>query len=211
LSRTPTNRPTVAELEAPFKSALRANSTGEAPSVAQPAVRKIIVPPPTSHRKRNLSLAAAASLLVGVGGWMSFSGEPQSNPRATLAAAAPPVAPPIVEPTPEPVAEVLPEPPIEMEVTPKAVLYEAKPNVPQDISDKIRDPIDVTLRVLVDASGDVMGALMENPGRNKSLAKLADNAAREWKFAETEQEDPRVWLLRFEFTRDGVTASATEQ
>lgn len=210
LSRTPTNRPTVIELEAPFKSALRANSTGDAPPVAQPVARKVITAPPP-RRKRNLSLAAAASLLVGVGGWMSFSGESQTAPQAALAAAAPPVAPPVVEPTPEPVAEVLPEPPIEFEVTPKAVLYEAKPDVPQDISDKIRDPIDVTLRVLVDASGDVMGALMENPGRNKSLAKLADNAAREWKFAETEQEDPRVWLLRFEFTRDGVTASATEQ
>jgi hypothetical protein len=52
---------------------------------------------------------------------------------------------------------------------------------------------------------------MENPGQNKTLARLADNAAREWKFAETEQEDPRVWLLRFEFTREGVTAMATEQ
>lgn len=211
LSRTPANRPTVIELEAPFKSALRGNSTAEAPSAAQPVVRKIVVAPP-NHRKRNLSLAAAASVLVGVGGWMSFSEPSPTAPQATLASVTPPVTPPaVIETTPEPVAEVLPEAPIEMEVTPKAVLYEAKPNVPQDISDKIRDPIDVTLRVLVDASGDVMGALMENPGRNKSLARLADTAAREWKFAETEQEDPRVWLLRFEFTRDGVTASAKEQ
>jgi len=211
LSRTPANRPTVIELEAPFKSALRANSTGDTPTLPQPAARKIIAAPPPSSRKRNLSLATAATLLIGVGGYMGLSNTSETAPQAAMAAAAPPVAPAVVEPKPEPVAAVQPELPAEFEVTPQAVLYEAKPDVPQDISDKIRDPIDVTLRVLVDASGDVMGALMENPGRNKSLAKLADNAAREWKFAETEQEDPRVWLLRFEFTREGVTASATEQ
>jgi hypothetical protein len=210
LSRTPANRPTVVELEAPFKTALRANSTADAPPLARPVSQKASLPP--SPRKRKLSLlAVAASLLIAVAGWVGFSGTSQTAPQPTMAAAAPPVAPPVIEKPAEPLADVSTDATMEFEVTPKAVLYEAKPNVPQDISDKIRDPVDVTLRVLVDASGDVMGALMENPGRNKSLARLADNAAREWKFAETEQEDPRVWLLRFEFTRDGVTASATAQ
>ena len=209
LSRTPANRPTVIELEAPFKSALRGTAMADAPPLAQPAAKKNAAP--TSHRKRNLSLAVAASLLMAAGGWVALSEmSPTPQQTAMASAAPPPVAPPVIEKPVERVAEV-PTESMEFEVTPKAVLYEAKPDVPQDISDKIRDPVDVTLRVLVDASGDVMGALMENPGRNKSLAKLADNAAREWKFAETEQEDPRVWLLRFEFTRDGVTASAKEQ
>lgn len=213
LSRTPANRPTVVELEAPFKSALRGNSTADTPPPSRLVSKTKKTAAPRSHRKRNLSLAVAASLLIAAGAYVTMEDTSQTAPPAPLASVTPPpptVAAPVIAKPVERVAQV-PIEPIELEVTPKAVLYEAKPIVPQDLSDKIRDPVDVTLRVLVDASGDVMGALMENPGRNKSLAKLADNAAREWKFAETEQEDPRVWLLRFEFTRDGVTASATEQ
>jgi hypothetical protein len=218
LSRVPANRPTVVELEAPFKTATRANSNShsEAPPAATPASPKAAakVVAPRSNRKRNLSLAAAATVVASVAGWAHFSETTQAQPQLAVASTPPPapvVAPPVV-PKPEPVAAVAAaEEAFDLEITPNAVLQEVTPNVPQDISEKIRDPIDVTLRVLVDASGDVMAALIEDPGRNKSLARLADNAAREWKFAETEQEDPRVWLLKFEFRRDGVTAMATEQ
>lgn len=219
LSRKPENRPTVMELEAPFKTATRANSGShtDSPLLATPASPKAAAKAvaPRNHRKRNLSLATAATVVLAIAGWARFSETTQAQPQLAVASTPPPtVAPPPVVPKPEPVAAVAaaaePEA-FDLEITPNAVLQEVTPNVPQDISDKIRDPIDVTLRVLVDASGDVMAALVEDPGRNKSLTRLADNAAREWKFAETEQEDPRVWLLRFEFRRDGVTAMATEQ
>lgn len=225
LSRTPANRPTVVELEAPFKSALRANSnsiaTADAPTLPRPAAqkpqKKIAAPPPRSRRKRNLMLVgAAASLLIAIG-WVRLSGPSPADLESTLAAAAPPVAAPIIrapEPEPEPFDSFVPsatEPPVAAEIPPNAVVHEVKPEVPQNLSEKLRAPIDVSLRVLVDPSGEVMAALMEDPGRNKSLARLADQAAREWKFAETQQQDPRVWLLKFEFSREGVTALATEQ
>lgn len=211
LSRTPANRPTVIELEAPFKSALRANSGLEAQPLPQSAPQ--IAAPVRSHRKRNLSLlAVAASLLITLAGWMRFADTSQAHSPAPMAAVATPVAPAVIETPPEPIDPA----PFEVaavieELPPNSVRQEVTPNVPQAISDKLRGPIDVTLRVLVDPSGDVMGALMENPGRNKSLARLADAAAREWKFAETDEQSARVWLLRFQFTRDGVTATATEQ
>jgi serine/threonine-protein kinase len=219
LSRTPANRPTVIELEAPFKTALRANSTAadvQLPAPAPTPTSQKKVAPPQPKRKRNLSLLTfAATFVIVLFGWMQFLDKPQAQPQATTAAVvATPVAPPppVVATTPEPIVEDPAPTSFDLEVTPKAVLYEAKPSVPQDLSEKIRGAIDVTLRVLVDPSGDVMAALMENPGRNKTLARLADAAARDWKFAETEdKESTRVWLLRFEFTRDGVTASATEQ
>jgi serine/threonine-protein kinase len=216
LSRTAANRPTAVELEAPFNTALRANSNSVAPpTTARPAAQKAAAP--RSHKKRNLSLlAVAASLLIAVAGWMRFSNTAES--QATLAAASMPVTPTVVPPAPQPEPEtfdlIIPaatEPPAASEVPPNAVVHEVKPEVPQTLSEKIRGPIDVSLRVLVDPSGDVMAALMEDPGRNKSLARLADQAAREWKFAETQQQDPRVWLLKFEFTREGVTAMATAQ
>jgi hypothetical protein len=65
--------------------------------------------------------------------------------------------------------------------------------------------------VLVDPAGNVAGVLPENPGSSKYFARLADNAAREWRFGETDKQSARVWLLRFAFTRDGVTARATAQ
>ena len=36
-------------------------------------------------------------------------------------------------------------------------------------------------------------------------ARLAGEAADKWKFAPTDERGSRVWLLRFEFTRDGAT------
>jgi hypothetical protein len=217
LSRTPANRPTVIELDAPFKTALRANAITGSEPLAKPAAQKAASP--RSHRKRNLSLlTVAASLLVALAAWMRFPDTLQAHPQSSIAAAPTRVAQAVIPAVPEPdsepadpVAAFADQPAVAAEVTPNAVLREVKPHVPPDVSEKIRAPVDVTLRVLVEPSGDVMGALMENPGRNKLLARLADEAAREWKFAETEQQSARVWLLRFEFTPEGVTTTAAEQ
>jgi TonB family protein len=89
------------------------------------------------------------------------------------------------------------------------VLSEVVPEVPRALSEKIQGRILVTVRVLVDESGNVMAALIEKSGPNPNLAKLADQAAREWKFVPDEYESTRVWILTFAFTREGVTARAT--
>jgi serine/threonine protein kinase len=214
LSRSPANRPTVIELEAPFKTAVRAHSTAESQPLARPAPREV-ASPPKQPRKRNLSLlSVTAALVLAVAGWVHFSDTSQAHSQASVAAAPAPVVAEVIPAAPEPSAPLAAatiEPAVEPEAPPSGVLQEVKPNVPPDLSEKIRDPIDVTLRVLVDPAGDVMAALTEGPGRNKSLARLADDAAREWKFVETEQQTPRVWLLRFEFTREGVITTAAEQ
>jgi TonB family protein len=88
-------------------------------------------------------------------------------------------------------------------------VLEVTPDVPQALSDKIQGRILVTVRVLVDASGNVIGAMTENRGPNSNLANLADAAAREWKFAVSENQTTRVWILTFEFTREGAAARAT--
>ena len=89
------------------------------------------------------------------------------------------------------------------------VVLEITPDVPAAMLEKIQGRILVTVRVLVDASGSVMGAMIEKPGPNASLAKLADEAAREWKFLPAERPSTRVWILTFEFSRFGVLARAT--
>lgn len=217
LSRNPASRPSVIELEAPYKAAARANSIADPEPVADPILHEIT--PPRSHRKRNLSLAVTAALLISLAVWMRFSETSQAVPQSAVVSAPPPVAAPVIPKSPEaisgpsgPVDPAPAEPPVAPEAAPNAaVLFEAQPNVPPDVIEKIQSPTYVSLRVLVDPSGNVLGALMENPGRSKYLARLADEAARDWKFVETEQQSARVWLLRFKFTGEGVTATATEQ
>ena len=83
------------------------------------------------------------------------------------------------------------------------------PDVPPAIRDRIHGHINVTVRVLVDPSGDVVGEFLEHPGPSRYFARAAGDAAGEWKFAPADSQGSRVWLLHFEFDRDGVTADAT--
>jgi serine/threonine protein kinase len=93
--------------------------------------------------------------------------------------------------------------------TSSAVLHEVTPEVSQNILNKIRGHINVKVRVLVAPSGDVVGEFLENAGPSRYFAHVAEDAAVEWKFAAADTQGPRVWLLRFEFTRGGATVDAT--
>jgi hypothetical protein len=62
--------------------------------------------------------------------------------------------------------------------------------------------------VTVDRSGNVVGDTLEIPGPSKYFAKLATAAAKKWKFAPADNQDSRVWLLWFEFTRGGTSGHA---
>jgi TonB family protein len=91
---------------------------------------------------------------------------------------------------------------------PRSVLHEVIPDVPRHARDTIRGHIKVAVRVTVDSSGNVVGETLENHGPSKYFARLATEAARKWKFAPADNRDSRKWLLRFEFTRGGVTGHA---
>jgi TonB family protein len=88
------------------------------------------------------------------------------------------------------------------------VLHEEIPDVPRRTRDTIHGHIKVAVRVTVDSSGNVVGETLENPGPSKYFARLATEAARKWKFAPVDNQAPRKWLLRFEFTRGGATGHA---
>ncbi len=89
------------------------------------------------------------------------------------------------------------------------VLHAETPNAPHPITERIRGHVKVTVRVLVDPNGTVVGEFMESPGPSHYFARLASDAAEKWRFVESDNRNPRVWLLRFEFTRDGTTVAAT--
>jgi TonB family protein len=65
----------------------------------------------------------------------------------------------------------------------------------------------VTVKVQVDASGDVTDAKLSSPGPSKYFANLASQAARRWKFTAPLVDGksvPSAWTLKFEFRRSGT-------
>lgn len=156
---------------------------------------------------------AAGALLILLAVWIGLRATSTSQTELQ------PTAVPVPKAAITPIIAKKPDSPIEKPATglsgqsalPPAVLHEVTPDVPQNVRDKIKGRIFVMVRVLVDPSGNVVGALMEDPGRSKHFARLAENAARDWRFVPSEKQRPRVWILKFAFTRDGVTARVIEQ
>jgi TonB family protein len=159
-------------------------------------------------------IAAALLLLLAIWGGSRFANESEppsqttaiQNPTPPAQSATQPIAKP--EPTPSQPAE-----PAKQSAQPPAanVLSEVLPTVPARIQNKIQGRVYVTVRVLVDPNGNVVGVLMDNPGPSKYFARLSDQAARQWQFVPADTEDSRVWLLRFQYTRDGVAVRTIEQ
>jgi TonB family protein len=90
-----------------------------------------------------------------------------------------------------------------------AVLHEQIPDVPRSARDTIHGHVRVSFLVTVDRAGNVVRESPENSGPSAYFARLAGNAARQWKFAPSNQQDARQWVLHFEFSRTGTTATAT--
>lgn len=184
------------------------------PSTAQKAPPETKAP--ESSPKRNLVLTAiAVVLVVSIAVWASsnFFGTSQAPEQSPAVAAPAPVAPPIIAKTdaarPSPASRSSKPPSSPPAATSVDVLHQVIPDVPRKISNKITGRVLVTVRVLVDPAGNVIGTLMENPGPSKYFARLADKAAAEWKFVPTDKQASRVWLVRFAFSRNGITTRTT--
>lgn len=152
-----------------------------------------------------LPFAVVAWLIV------HFYGGKQTPPRppAVPIPAATPATPPAAA-TPAAMPE---EPKTATQASPARgdVVQEVLPKVPNSALNRIRGRIHVTVRVLVDQQGDVMGAMLEDAGTSAYLAGHAERAAEDWKFAPAAKKNSRVWMILFVFTRDGVKARATPQ
>jgi TonB family protein len=207
LNPTAASRPTAIELQVEYKSTRPENATSDEGREAHPLLLAMPV-------------ALLVLLAVAVGLQPSGNSQTDSQPPAEATPASAPLEPKPEKPakatkpanTAKPVesrAESRPTRTISNISTSRTLMLEVTPDVPDDLLEKIQGRILVTVRVLVDESGNVMAAMVEKAGPNKSLANLADQAAREWKFAPSEDPANRVWILTFAFTREGVTARAT--
>jgi len=98
------------------------------------------------------------------------------------------------------------------ESTPGAVLHEVSPNASQSALRTINGRIKVRVRVAVDGAGNVTTANLTTAGPSKYFARLAMQAAQQWKFTpgkENGQPAPSQWTILFEYTRSGISQQAS--
>lgn len=89
-----------------------------------------------------------------------------------------------------------------------SVLHQEMPVLSHSTRNSIHGQVKVTVLVTVDRSGNVVAETVENRGSSKYFARLAADAAKKWQFAATDTQEPRQWLLGFEFTRGGAAGQA---
>ena len=169
------------------------------PTVESTAVLKR--PPQRGAFLTRAAMIVTGVLLAGWGGalFLSYhSNTPVVVPAVSVAAA---VAAPI--PAPPPVAEVLPPP------DPRAATHEELPDVPEKALATIHGRMLFAIRVTVDPEGRTFHAVPVGNRSSKYFARLCTEAAMRWKFAPADTIETRKWLVRFEFTRNGVAAHAT--
>jgi TonB family protein len=117
---------------------------------------------------------------------------------------------PAASPVPPPAATAPAHPETPPATTdPSAVLHEELPDVPAGARATIHGRIQVTVRATIDGAGNVTEAALTNSGSSRYFARLATDAARKWKFAPSNDQDPRKRVLIFEFSRSGVAGHAT--
>jgi TonB family protein len=197
LSHNPGDRPSISELEAHIKP----QPVPDASPVSVPdqtaATRK-------SPERRVLLPAVALGFLVLIAVWASLHLiRSRAHSHQAAAGAAPAATSQI--PNPPAAEQAAPAPPEEA----RSVLHQEIPDVPRSARESIHGHIKVAVRVTVDRSGTVVGEAVEDPGSSRYFARVASTAARKWKFAPADNQSPREWLLRFEFTRDGTTGRAS--
>lgn len=176
--------------------------------------------PVSSHwRRRALPLIGAAIAVLVLGGIAVrvFRTDPPSPPARSAAETATAAARPVkAASTEEKSADARsPEPPAaQSEVrgepdAPPSPVNEVIPDVPRSALETIRGTIRVSVRVIVDKEGAVLAATTEEPGPSRYFERQALEASKKWTFEPEEAEEQRRMLVRFNFTRAGVTAGAS--
>ena len=94
-----------------------------------------------------------------------------------------------------------------------AVAHRVLPDVPESASATIEGHVRVRVRLQVDREGNVAKATFDYPGPSQYFARLAINAARQWKFKPAQadgQPVPSMWILHFQFAQTGLVVTPVE-
>lgn len=189
-----------ANTEAPTRPTIHAVLTPELPAEVLPGRKSFVLPG---------VLAVAILALGGFGMYWLMSRSNSNGPTTATIPAAPSTGAPRPTAAATPETQPVPAPPrAALAPAASAVIHEEIPTVPLRARETIRGHLKVTVRVTVDKSGTVTSDVLESPGASKYFARLAGAAASKWKFAPSNNQASRQWLVRFEFSRDGTRAHA---
>ena len=143
------------------------------------------------------AIVSVILLAVVWGGWQLFRTHPTSiaSQQPAVVAAIASQKPPAPLPAPATIAP--------------SVIHVQLPDVPRKALGTIHGHFTIVALVVVDRSGTVIRGLLKNSGPSPYFARLTREAAKQWTFAATDEPGTREGVLRFEFTRSGVTAAAT--
>ena len=129
-------------------------------------------------------------------------------------------SPPAAEEQPAPAMTALPpSSPVPATQSSKAAMVKGDvaervmPDVPQKVSATIHGKVQVSIRVTVDPGGNVSNAAVDSPGPSKYFAKLALQAAQQWRFKPAQVNGQPVsseWVLRFEFGHTATEVTPIE-
>lgn len=173
----------------------------ERPVKTAPAVREI-----RPGMRRFVPLGLAVVLIVILAAIYGVVHSGSSRSQNTKVAQTPTTAAPATS-APTPVA------PVANSNSAGAVLSEVKPAASQSSLRTIHGRIKVRLRVGVDAAGNVTTANLTTAGPSKYFARLATQAAQQWKFTAPQENGraiPSQWTILFEYSRSGISEQASQ-
>jgi outer membrane biosynthesis protein TonB len=90
------------------------------------------------------------------------------------------------------------------------VIHQEIPDASRGARDTIHGDLKILVRVTVDRSGTVIGETLQTQGSSKYFARISNEAAKQWTFSPSDRDNEQ-WILRFDFTRGGVTGHADSE
>ncbi len=172
--------------------------------ISKPAAAPPRRPLPKARVAVVLGAVVVAAAIIG------YVVAPSHKPPAPIASTAtqPPAA---TAPAPQPQAP--PAPAATGSTARGEVAERVSPDVSENAMRTIHGKVTVVVRVTVDRDGTVTSASFDSPGPSKYFASHALSAARNWKFKPAQVNGAAVssvWILHFEFRREGADIKATE-
>jgi TonB family protein len=199
LRRDPGDRCTLGQIRARLQPSSIPSQAVERP------VQTVEVPAAKPRRIGRLMAPIIAGLIVVavLAGMKLASHRTQVRPAAATGKVEQPAASHASRPSPARSPEAATNTP-KGAVVPGAVADRVLPDVSQKARDTIQGTVRVSVRVSVNAAGEVLVATLDSPGPSRYFANLALKAARGWKFHPPQvdgQSAASEWILRFQFRR----------
>ncbi|HEU4655296.1 MAG TPA: hypothetical protein VFS47_15010 [Steroidobacteraceae bacterium] len=166
-----------------------------------------------TRRPGSLIFGVVALLVLAALAVIVLRRSSESAPRAQASnpirqATAPAIAHPVA-PAPASTA-VTPPTQATHEESATTAINEVLPTVPRSALNTIHGTIRVSIRAVLNADGTVRSARSQVAGPSRYFERLSLQSVERWTFTPSQTEDSRTLLVKFEFTRAGVTARAED-